>query len=130
MKILTWLVVAALVVAWCPARARAAVNVERQGAENPMVEVARSTLYGGLAGLLLGGAIALVDDSHDDAKVLKWGFAGGTFLGFGVGLVSVLTRPEPTGLLQLENGRAHLAFAPPRRTGAGTLALDVVTIRF
>lgn len=130
MKILTWLVVAALVVACGPAPARAAVNVERHGAENPMVEVARSTLYGGLAGLLLGGAIALVDDSHDDAKVLKWGFAGGTFLGFGVGLVSVLTRPEPTGLLQLENGSAHLAFAPPRRTGAGTLALDVVTIRF
>ena len=130
MKILTLLLVAALVAASSPAPARAAVNVERHGAEKPMVEVARSTLYGGLAGLLLGGAIALVDDSHDDAKVLKWGFAGGTFLGFGVGLVSVLTRPEPTGLLQLENGHAHLAFTPPRPTSSGTLALDVVSIRF
>jgi F0F1-type ATP synthase assembly protein I len=130
MKILALLLVAAFAAAWCPAPARAAVNVERTGAENPMVEVARSTLYGGLAGLMLGGAIALVDDSHDDAKVLKWGFAGGTFLGFGVGLISVLRRPEPTGLLQLENGRAHLALSPPRPTSSGTLALDVVSVRF
>jgi len=130
MKIVTLLLLAAFAGLTQPVPARAGVNVERQGAENPMVEVARSTIYGGVAGLMIGGAIALIDDSHDDASVLKWGFAGGTFLGFGVGLVSVLTRPEPTGLIDIEKGRAHLAFAPPRPTRSGGLALDVVAIRF
>jgi hypothetical protein len=130
MKIAALLLVAVLASVVRSAPAHAAVNVERSGAENPMVEVARSTLYGGLAGLMIGGAIALVDGSHDDGSVIKWGFAGGTFLGFGVGLVSVLTRPEPTGFIELEHGRAHLAFAPPRPTRSGALALDVVSIRF
>jgi|KBSMisStaDraftv2_1062788.scaffolds.fasta_scaffold804710_2 hypothetical protein len=129
MKIVILLLLAAAL-AGVARPARAGVNVERTGAENPMVEVARSTMYGGIAGLMIGGAIALIDDSHSDASMLKWGFAGGTFLGFGVGLVSVLTRPEPTGMIQLENGRAHLAFAPPRPTPSGALALDVISIRF
>ena len=130
MKIVTVLLVAALACAAAPPPVHAAVNVERQGAENPMVEVARSTIYGGLAGLMLGGAFALIDDSHSDADALKWGFAAGTFVGFGVGIISVLRRPEPTGLLNVEAGRAHLALVPPRPTASGTLALDLVSIRF
>lgn len=130
MKIACMVLAAALAGAALPTPGLAAVNVERQGAENPMVEIARSTMYGGLAGLMIGGAIALVDDSNDDGDALKWGFAGGTFFGFGFGVISVLRRPEPTGLLHLENGRAHLALAAPRPTRSGTLALDLVSVRF
>ena len=47
------LLVASLALAAIAPAARAAVNVERSSSENPMVEVSRSVIYGGLAGLEL-----------------------------------------------------------------------------
>lgn len=95
--------------AWTPSRA--AVNVERSGSENPMVEVARSTLYGGLTGLLLGGALAIASDGKHDASMVRWGFVGGTFFGFGFGLWHVTARPRANALLEIENG--GLRMQPP-----------------
>ena len=51
---------------------------------NPMVEVARSTIYGAIAGTVLGLAAALVIEDGDE--VVKWGFVLGTFGGFFWGL--------------------------------------------
>ena len=119
----------ALVLAAAPRPARAAVDVTRSGAENPMVEVARSTLYGGLAGLMLGGALALVTDGDDSEKV-KWGFAGGTFFGFGFGLWHVTRRPQPTGLLHVEDGAARFALTAPRPAPGGGVRIDLVSVRF
>ena len=121
----------ALALALTAARpAAAAVNVERSGAENPMVEVARSTLYGGLTGLMLGGALALVDDSHHDSDYLKWGFVTGTFFGFGYGLYHVNRRPSPEALLEIEDGAPAL-HAPEVAIGAdGTLRASLVAARF
>ncbi len=91
----------------CPAQTR----VERQSSENPMVEVFRSTIYGGLAGLVVGSAIALVDESHS-GNAVKWGFVGGTFLGLGYGLYYVSTRPQPRAMLEVGPGGLRVNAAP------------------
>jgi hypothetical protein len=89
--------------------ASAAVNVERSGSENPVVEVARSTAYGGLAGLLLGGAIALANDGKNGGDIVRWGFVAGTFFGFGYGLYHVTSRPRARALLEVEQGKLLVA---------------------
>ena len=102
----TW--VALSLIAGAAAPVRAAVNVERTGSENPMVEIARSTMYGGLTGLLLGYAVALADKGGDDGDIVRWGFVGGTFFGFGYGLYHVTSRPRPAALLDFDRGRLEL----------------------
>jgi hypothetical protein len=91
----------------------AAVNVQRSGAENPMQEVAKSVLWGGLAGVVLGSAVALADDGGNDGDQIKWGFVAGTFFGFGFGLYHVMSRPSAEALIEIEDGKAHLAAALP-----------------
>jgi len=109
--------------------AGAAVNVERSSSENPMLEVAKSTVYGGLAGLVLGSAIALVNNGNNDGDIIKWGFVGGTFLGFGYGLYYVSSRPKPSALLELENGRLHPGVFAPMVAGNEVL-VPVVSVSF
>ncbi len=111
--------------------ARAAVNVERQGAENPVLEVAKSTVYGGLAGLLLGGAIALVSDNNDnDGDIVKWSFVGGTFLGLGYGIYHVASRPKATAVIELRGGSPSLhAVLPAPEPGRG-MTLRLIAVRF
>jgi opacity protein-like surface antigen len=87
--------------------AAAAVNVERHGAENPMVEISRSTLYGALAGLVVGGAIALAADD-DSGEPVRWGIVAGTAIGLGVGIYFVTRRPQPDALLELNDGALEL----------------------
>ncbi|HTO91690.1 MAG TPA: hypothetical protein VMJ70_11225 [Candidatus Sulfotelmatobacter sp.] len=115
------LISAALVaVALGPNPARAAVNVERHGSENGMVEIARSTIYGALAGLVVGGAIELAA-KDDSGEPLRWGIVIGTFAGLGYGIYSVATRPKPTALLELDRGELKLHALPtivPERGGA------------
>jgi hypothetical protein len=90
------------------APAAAAVNVERSGSENPMVEVARSTIYGGLTGLVLGGAIAWARDGDNGYNIVRWGFVAGSFFGFGYGLYHVSSRPTARALLEIEGGTPRL----------------------
>jgi hypothetical protein len=121
-----------LVFALFATAARADVEVRRYGAENPMVTIAKSTMWGGLAGLILGGATALVAGENED-DIIKWFFVGGVFVGCGVGIYHVATRPEPTAsLLQIDgDGLAvnfpTVRFSPERVTGAyhwrGTVTL-------
>ena len=91
--------------------ADAQIIENRQGDANPMVSVFKSTIYGGLAGLVLGLAIELVDEDSDGDAV-KWGFVGGTFFGFGYGIYHVANRPGPSGAL-LERGPAGWEWTVP-----------------
>jgi len=119
-----FLVLVAMVSALLPAtHAFAAVNVERKGAENPVIEISRATIYGALAGFALGGAVALiVNDSEKTKDYLRVGTAIGTFAGFGLGLYWVARRPKPTALLELSPAGLRLdpslAAIQPAGTGA------------
>ncbi|GJM44565.1 MAG: hypothetical protein DHS20C21_14070 [Gemmatimonadota bacterium] len=102
-----------LVLHSCPVAAQ--VSETRSSSANPMVEVFRSTLYGGLAGVLLGSAVALAKEDDDGSETVRWGFVGGTFFGFGFGIHHVYARPQPgQAALQLRDG--EWALAPPTVT--------------
>ena len=107
MKRLLWLLILAALLAWPARPAAAAVNVERGSAENPMVEISRSILYGALAGLMVGGALALASEDESGEPV-RWGIVGGTFVGLGVGIYFVTHRPQPDALLEFERGTPSL----------------------
>ena len=76
----------------------AQVSVVREGEENPVITVAKSTAWGALAGLVLGGAVALVADENQE-NITKWFFVGGVFGGFGYGIYHVATREHTTTAL-------------------------------
>jgi hypothetical protein len=76
----------------------AQVTVERHGQENPVVEIAKATFWGGAAGLVLGLAVALVAEENEE-NIVKWFFVGGVFGGFAYGIYHVATRPEPSSAL-------------------------------
>ena len=80
------------------AAAQADVDVIREGQESPMVTVGKSTFYGALTGVLIGGAIALAADENS-SDVLKWSFVAGTSAGFLWGIYHVNTRPEPSSAM-------------------------------
>ena len=90
------------------ARSSGSVTITRQGAENPMVEVFRSTVYGALAGLVVGGAISLA--AENGGEPVRWGIVIGTFAGLGAGIHYVAHRPIPASMLELRDG--HLAANP------------------
>ncbi len=117
-----------IAVAGFAAPSLATVNVERGGSENPMVEVAKSTIYGGFTGLLLGSAVALVNDGGD-GQAIKWGFVAGTFFGFGYGFYHVHSRPR-AGLIELEQGRVRLAAVPPTFEPGRGMRVRLLTARF
>jgi hypothetical protein len=130
MRRLLVLMMCAAAIAAPPASAIAEVNVERMGSENPMKEVTTSIIYGAAAGLILGGAVALVDDSGDDDHQIKMGFALGAFFGCGFGLFHVLTRPKASAMIEIHDGRAHLALATPTMDRRGELKLALVRAKF
>ena len=76
----------------------AQVTVERQGDENPVVTIAKSVMWGGLAGAVLGGAVALIAEENEE-DIVKWFFVGGTFAGLGYGIYHVSTREKPSSAL-------------------------------
>jgi hypothetical protein len=105
----TKVVFLALMIAFCGtfrSEAQAQVQVIRGGNENPMIAIAKSTIYGAGTGLLLGLALTLVVD-EDTGDILKWSFVSGTFVGFGVGVYHVANRPQPSSALQFDG--IHLA---------------------
>lgn len=84
---------------------QAQVKVIRGGNENPMVSIAKSTIYGAGTGLIMGLALALVVD-EDTGEIMKWSFVSGTFVGFGVGVYHVANRSGPSSsLLQFDRSR-------------------------
>lgn len=81
-----------------PVLANAQVTVQRKGDENPAISVTKSIFWGGLGGLVLGSAVALVADENE-GDIIKWSFVGGTFAGLGLGIWHVTHRPEPRSAL-------------------------------
>lgn len=111
--------------------AYASVNVNRSGDENPMKEVAKSVIYGGLAGLVLGSAIAVATEgSEGDGDAIRWGFAGGTFLGLGMGLWWVTRRPQPTAALELESGELRAQLPTPEFGPDGRPRVTLARVTF
>jgi hypothetical protein len=108
----------------------AAVNVERSGSENPMVEVARSTIYGGLTGLVLGGAIAWARDGDNGYNIVRWGFVAGSFFGFGYGLYHVSSRPSARALLEIHGGTPRLDIPTVMLVPGRGAQVVVVSARF
>jgi len=93
--------VAAIVLVLCVVAvmtAGAQVTVVRQGEENAFITIAKSTAWGGLGGLVLGGAVALIADENQD-DILKWFFVGGVCGGLGYGIYHVATRDHPSSAL-------------------------------
>ncbi len=91
------------------------IQIVRAGEENPMVTIGKSTFYGMATGALLAGAISLAveGDTEDLTKVFV---VSGTFVGFGVGIYHVATRPKPYAAAMLQfngNGLAKLSLPPP-----------------
>jgi len=130
-RIFAGLVCSVLIVQLAAPAAHASVNVERQGDENPMKEVAKSVIYGGLAGLVLGSAIAVANDNNsNDGDIVRWGFAGGTFLGLGMGLWWVTRRPQPSAALELEGGTLHAQLPSPEVGPDGHPRLALARVKF
>jgi hypothetical protein len=105
----------------------AGVSVQRTGSENPVLEVSRSIIYGGLAGLIVGSAIGL---ASNNGEAVKWGFVGGTIVGGIAGIYFVSTRPQPEALLEIENGRPKLGTLAPTVSAEGSTQLHLVAFRF
>lgn len=101
------------------------VTVVRGGEENPVVTIARSTLYGAATGVILGLALSLVVE-EDTEDILKWSFVGGTFGGFLFGVYHVVSRPKPsTAMLEIDsNGFARFSLPNPEIRFKQGLTLD------
>ena len=130
-RLITWILCATLALGTLPAAASAGVNIERKGAENPMAEIFKSTVYGALAGVVVGGAIALAaNDSDSTDDILRWSVVGGTMLGLGVGLYFVAKRPQPSGMLELKDGALAIHPPAPQIEPGGGMSMRLVAVRF
>ena len=108
----------------------AGIQVERRSDENPVVEVARSTIYGGLTGLAVGLAFVALDDENDHPELIQNSFAIGTFAGLGLGLYWAMSRPQPQGMIHVDEEGTHLGFAPPEVGLDGSARMRLVSVRF
>ena len=120
-----WIALLLLLLVLVPRGGSAQVIVSREGTENPAISITKSIFWGGLGGLILGGAIALVAEDNE-GEIIKWSFVGGTAAGLAVGIWHVATRPQPSAAL-LETGPAGTRVAMPhpawesKRDPLGTL---------
>ena len=110
--------------------ARAAVNIERSSQENPVVEVSRSVIYGGLAGLVIGSAFALVSDGSNDSDIVKWCFVGGTMVGLAAGVYFVSNRPQPDAMIEFGEGAPRFHTPTIARSPGGAAQVALVGVRF
>jgi len=131
-KPLSILLCATMTLGALPAPSSADVNIERRGAENPMVEIFKSTVYGALAGLVVGGAIALAAQGDDNttSNIFRWSIVGGTVVGLGAGIYFVSKRPQPAALLELKDGALSLHPTPPQIEPGGGMSMRLVAVRF
>jgi hypothetical protein len=110
--------------------ALADVQVQRRSDENPAVEIARSTIYGGLAGLMVGLAFAALDDDSSHPDLIQNSFAIGTFAGLGIGVYWAFSRPQPSGMIQIDDEGTHLALVPPEIGPDGGPRMRLLSVRF
>ncbi len=85
-----------------------ATDARAQNGDDPVRTIAKSTFWGGVTGLALGGAIALVSDG-DETDIITWGLVIGVFGGFGFGVYHVLSNQHRSyGLLEYDSGKLSL----------------------
>ena len=101
----------------------AAQAVDNQ--ESSVVTVGKSTFYGALTGLLVGGAAALVSGGSS-GEILKWSFVGGTAGGFIWGVHDVSTRPEQSAAIfsLRPDGSTLVSFPKPQISLSDDGSLD------
>lgn len=58
--------------------------------DSTIIQISKSTIYGGLLGLLLGGAVAIVVEDDRDEPI-RWGLVLGVFGGFAYGVYAAST---------------------------------------
>lgn len=109
--------------------ARADVDVERVGHENPVMEVAKSTIYGGLAGLVVGGAITWAVEENDD-DIIRYSFVAGVLVGLGAGIYFVAHRPPPTAMLDFQEDGVALHPPIPELRPDGGFQVRVASVSF
>ena len=115
-RILCALMVALLLAGMAPREARA---------ENSFNEVAKTTVLGAAAGLVVGGAIAWL---AEDGEPFKLGFVIGTFAGLGYGLYNV---NKPTAsLIELREGRLGTGGMASLDRRNGSLQVRAIGVRF
>lgn len=102
-----------------------------EGQESSVATVGKSTFYGALTGLLVGGATALVAGGNA-GDILKWSFVGGTAVGLIWGVHDVSTRPQPSSaMLYLKSdGSTTVALPKPRLrlSEDGALGFDMTVL--
>ena len=78
----------------------------RKSGENPVMSIAKGTVWGGLGGLIIGMAIAAAVPGGPACEIMRWLFVSGTAAGFGYGIYDVTDRPQTeTGLTQIDRQR-------------------------
>ena len=103
--------------------------------KSPVATVGKSTFYGALTGLLVGGATAWVAGG-DTADILKWSFVAGTSVGLIWGVHDVATQPQPSAAMfsLKSNGSTTVSVPKPQLnlSGDGSLAfrMTVFTLAF
>jgi hypothetical protein len=112
--------------------ASAGVNIERQSAENPMVEIFKSTIYGALTGAVVGGVIVLAANENADTNrnIMRWSLVAGTVVGLGVGMYFTAKRPQPSSLLEFRNDGLALHAVAPQIEPGGRMTMRLVGVRF
>jgi hypothetical protein len=107
-----------------------------QDSSNDLLVIAKSSLLGGLLGLVLGGVTALVVDSEKRDDSVRWGIVLGTFAGFGYGVYTVTTDrddddffgaiPENAGswIRPLPGEERHARFARLANPGTSATRID------
>ena len=99
-----------------------------EGQESPVATIGKSTFYGALTGLLVGGAAALVSGGSA-GETMKWSFVAGTAVGFAYGVYDVNTRPEPKSAMLSLNSSGSATFNLPKprlaRAANGDLGLEM-----
>jgi len=128
-KRISVLLCAVLALGAFPASSSAEVTIERRGVENPVVEVFKSTVYGALAGVAVGGAIALAAGS-DAEEILRWSIVGGTAIGLTAGIYFVSRRPQPVALLELKSGELSLHPPTPQLEPGGGVSMQLFAAQF
>lgn len=131
-----------LAVALTIAMTPVAPTARAQDSSNDLLTIAKSALFGGLVGLVLGGVTALVVDSDKRDDSVRWGIVLGTFGGFAYGVYSVTTGQEDDdffGSLRDESAQPfqrplpgaelHHRFAGLEQSGAQVAAVRVDPFR-
>jgi hypothetical protein len=103
-----------------PPQTQHVVHEDVQAPHNVMTTITVSALMGGIAGLLVGGAIYYLADNQEHAGRIGIWAAGGVLVGTGVGIVQVaadesrantavtsLWAPDPAPTYRLALFRAH-----------------------